>query len=229
MVDFERAIALLHDAVLHHHHAVAHGARLFLVVGDIHRGATELQVQPLELGAHLDAQLGVQVRQRFVEEEALRIAYDGPADRDALALAARKLLGPLPQEVRDAQHLRRFLHLLGDDRLGHLAQPEREGHVLEHRHVRVERVALKYHGDVAILRRHVVHQLAVDAKRAGRDFFQAGDHAQRGRLAAARRPDQHDELAILDLQVEVVDRLEATLVDLLDVFQCNGCHKRRPI
>ena len=44
-----------------------------------------------------------------------------------------------------------------------------------------------------------------DADRALVDALQAGEHAQRRRLAAAGRADQHQELAVGDLQVELVD------------------------
>jgi hypothetical protein len=47
----------------------------------------------LDLGAHLHAQLGVEVGQRLVEQEHLGIAHDRAAHRDALALAARQLRG----------------------------------------------------------------------------------------------------------------------------------------
>jgi hypothetical protein len=45
----------------------------------------------LDLGPHLDAQLGVKVRQGLVEQEHLRVAHDGAAHRHPLALAARQL------------------------------------------------------------------------------------------------------------------------------------------
>jgi hypothetical protein len=45
-------------------------------------------VQLLDLGAHLHPQFGVEIRQRLVEQEHLRIADDGTAHGDALALAA---------------------------------------------------------------------------------------------------------------------------------------------
>ena len=35
--------------------------------------------------------------------------------------------------------------------------------------------------------------------------LEPGEHAQRGRLAAARRADEHEELAVGDVDVEVVD------------------------
>ena len=91
VVELERVADLLHDAVLHDHDAVAQRHRLDLVVGDVDRRGAKALVQLLELDAHLDAQLGVEVGQRLVEQEHLRMAHDGAAERDALALAAGEL------------------------------------------------------------------------------------------------------------------------------------------
>ena len=44
------------------------------------------------------------------------------------------------------------------------AHPEGKAHVLRDRHVRIERVRLKDHGDAAVGGRHFVHQLATDGK-----------------------------------------------------------------
>ena len=48
-------------------------------------------MQALDLDAHVDAQLGVEIGQRFVEQEDARLAHERAAHRDALALAAREL------------------------------------------------------------------------------------------------------------------------------------------
>ena len=58
---------------------------------DVDRGGAERLLQPGDLEAHLHAQRRVEVGQWLVEEEGLRLAHDGPADRDALALAAGEL------------------------------------------------------------------------------------------------------------------------------------------
>src|SRR3712207_7416064 len=50
----------------------------------------------------------------------------------------------------------RSAHALLDARLRGVAQLEPEGHVVVHGHVRVERVVLEDHGEVAILRLDVV-------------------------------------------------------------------------
>ena len=86
---------------MHDDDAVGHRHRLDLVVGDIDRGGLELLMQRLDLGAHVDAQLGVEVGKRLVEQEHLRIAHDGAAHGDALALAAGKLARqPLEESVK---------------------------------------------------------------------------------------------------------------------------------
>ncbi len=61
-------------AGVHHGDAVRHGHRLDLVVGDVDEGRAEALVQLGELGAHVDAQLRVEVRQRLVHRGRRRDA-----------------------------------------------------------------------------------------------------------------------------------------------------------
>ena len=72
--------------------------------------------------------------------------------------------------------------------------------------MRVERVRLEDHRDVAVPRREVGDVAAADLDRAFGDLLEARDHAQQRRLPAAGRPDEDDELAVVDLQRDVVDR-----------------------
>ena len=51
---------------------------------------------------------------------------------------------------------------------GILRMLQAELEVLAHRHVRIERVALEDHRDVAVLRRHVVDHAVADRDRARR-------------------------------------------------------------
>ena len=48
-----------------------------------------------------------------------------------------------------------------------------------------------------------------EADFAGRGRDEAGDHPQRRRLAAAGRPEQHDELALRDVEIDAGDRAES--------------------
>ena len=100
IVKLERRAHLLDDAVMHHDDLVGHGHGLDLVVGDIDRRGLEPLMQFLDLGAHGDAQLGIEIRQRLVEQEHLRIAHDGAAHGDALALTAGQLPGITVEQAR---------------------------------------------------------------------------------------------------------------------------------
>ena len=94
-VDLGRRPDLLHDAVLHHDDAVGQRQRLVLVVRHVDRRAAELAMDPADLGAGLDPQLRVEVRQRLVHQDQRRLDDDGARDRHPLLLAAGELTGQL--------------------------------------------------------------------------------------------------------------------------------------
>ncbi len=183
-------------------------------------------MDPGDLGPRLDAQLRVEVRQRLVHQEDRGLADDRPAERDALALAARQLTGLLV-EVLEPEDPGGVTDALVDLRLRDLPELQPEGHVVAHAHVRIQGVALEDHRDVAILRRHVVDDAIADPERPVGDLLEPGDHPEAGCLAAARRSDEHHELAIGDLEVEIVDRGHVT-VFLGDVVERNGRHRVPP-
>ncbi len=176
-----------------------------------------------DLGARLDAQLGIEVRERLVHEEHRRLADDGAAERDALALAAGELLRLAVEELVELDGLGGLLDAALDVGLGDLAQLQAEREVVAHRHVGVERVALEDHRDVAILGRDVVDDAIPDAERAAGDLLEPGDHAQAGGLPTARWSDQDHELAVPDLEVQVLHGVEFA-VDLVDVVERHGGH-----
>ena len=228
VVELHRLGDLLEDAGAHHRHPVAQGHRLGLVVGHVHGGRAQAALDARHLGAHLDAQLGVEVRQRLVHEERRRVAHDGAAHGHALALATRQVRGLAVEVLLEVEDARGLLDLLVDLLLGHLGELEREAHVVAHRHVRVQRVVLEDHRDVAVLRRLLVDHLAADQQLAVGDVLEAGDHPQGGRLPAARRADEDDELAVVDLEIHVLDGLVAVGIALRDVVEDDVGHLGSP-
>ena len=69
--------------------------------------------------------------------------------------------------------------------------------------MREQRIALEYDADFALLRRKTGSGAALDADIARVRMEKAGDQLQQGRLAAAARADDRDELAGGDLQVDL--------------------------
>ena len=151
-----------------------------------------------------DAKLRVEVRERLVHQEGRGLAHDRAAERDALSLAAGELLRLPLQQRLEAEDLGGASDALLDLGLRRplVAQAERE--VVVHRHVRVERVRLEDHRDVASAGREVVDDALADEDPPVRQLLQAGEHPQRGRLAATGWADEDEELAVGDLHREVV-------------------------
>ena len=112
--DLLRGADLLDEAVAHDDDAVAQGHGLGLVVGDVDEGGVDPLAQLDYLRAHLVAELGVEVGQGFVHEEDLRLADDGAADGDTLALAAGEGLRLAVEVLGDVQYLRGLADLLVD-------------------------------------------------------------------------------------------------------------------
>ena len=161
-------------------------------------------LQRAELVAHLGAQAGIEVAERLVEQQHLGLEHQRAGDRHALLLAARQ---GRRRPVGEALHLdqaQRRHHALLDLGLGDVAHAQGIGDVVEHRHVRPDRVGLEHHAELAQVGRHeqagrrIAHHAAADHDRAGVVALQARHHAQGRGLAAARRAQQGDELAVLD-------------------------------
>ena len=189
---------LLQLALAHDGDAVAHRHRLDLVVGDVDGRRAEVALELRDLGAHLHAELRVEVRERLVHQERGRLAHDRPAHRDPLALSAGERARLALEEGVEAEHPRRLLHPLVDLVLVHLLQLQAEGDVVVDGEVRVERVALEDHRDVAVARRDVVDDAVADLELTLGDVLEPGDHPERCRLAAARGADQDHELTVVD-------------------------------
>src|SRR5690606_14718444 len=92
----------------------------------------------------------------------------------------------------------------GDLGLRHPLDLEGESHVLRDRHVRVQRIGLEHHRDVAVFGGDPGDVLAADGDGALVDVLQAGEHTQRGRLPGTVGADQHEEFAIGDVRRQSV-------------------------
>ena len=129
-----------------------------------------------QLGSHLHPQLGVQVRQRLVHQECLRLAHDRAAHGHALALSPRERARPALEQLLETDDPGGRPNSAIDLALRHFLHGERERHVVEDRHVRVEGVVLKDHRDVAVARGDIVDDVRADPDYAVTDLLQPGQH-----------------------------------------------------
>ena len=135
---------LLDPRVVHDDDAVGHRERFLLVVRHVDEHEAELALEVAQLDAHAQLQQPVEVAERLVEQERLRLRDEHARERDALLLAAGEPRGLRLGELREPDHLERvasacFAALVLVDAV-HL-EPERD--VLEHRAVREEREVLE--------------------------------------------------------------------------------------
>jgi hypothetical protein len=71
--------------------------------------------------------------------------------------------------------------------------------------MRVERIVLEHHRDVALFGRNHVDDTVVNADFTGGDRFQPRDHAQERRFSAAGWTDENNEFTVVDTNIYTVD------------------------
>ena len=249
--DFLGSADLLDITVAHDDDTITERHGLSLVMGNVNEGGVDTLTELDDLSTHLITQLCVEVGERLVHQHDLRVTDDSAADGNTLSLAAGQGFGLALKILGDVENLCGFTDLLVNDILRLLAQLQGEGHVVVNRHVRIQSVVLEDHGDIAVFRRDVVHELTVDDQFTAADLFETGDHTKGSGFTASGRSDQNDEFLVGDVQVEFLNGDDAFIrdleidflflrfvcflfllfllaayegVDLLDVFQLNSCH-----
>ncbi len=156
------------------------------------------------------------------------MAHERAAHRNALALPARKLHRLAIEEIADLEDVcdlrdRPFLLSLVDP-----ADLHAEGNVAAHGHVRVKRIALEHHRDVALRRMQPLDVAVADTDFTGCRLLEARDAVQQRRLATARRADEHQETAIVDFEVDAFQNLHGPEA-LGEVFNGERGHGSIPL
>ena len=179
----------------------------------------ELALEVPQLDAHAQLEQPVEVPERLVQEQRLGLGDEHARKGHALLLATRELARLAVGKRLEAHHLEGGHGALPALVLADAVHLQPELDVLEHRAVREEREVLKDGRRRPLVRRQVDERLAVEQDLAARRELVAADHPQRRRLPAARRAEQDDVLAVVDVQVEVVDGNRAAGEDLPHVDQ----------
>ena len=183
-------------------HAVGERGCVLEIVRDEDDREAQLAKEVVELAAHGRPGMGVERRERLVEEQHVRVAGERPRERDALTLAARDLPGPGIGEPSDPEPLEQPV-----DRAT-ITSAVRD--VPPHAQVREQRVVLEHEPDRPALRRHVDATCGVEPRHAVECDAAAPrpeeprDGPQDARLARPRRPDERERpRRDLERQLEV--------------------------
>ena len=112
---------------------------------------------------------------------------------------------PPIQQIADAHDIGDLPHAVVLIGFGDLLQFQWISDILKNGHVRVQGVALEDHADVAVFRLHLIDNAIAEADDAVGRLVNAGQGQQRGRLAAAGGPEESHELAVFDVQRQILD------------------------
>src|SRR5450830_341083 len=204
---------------------------LFDTVRDEHDGLLELIPDAQQLILEVAARERVERAERLVHQHNRRIQRQHTGDCHALTHAAGQVFGKTAAEVDQTELIQQLRHAGLDFGLGNTFDFQTEGDVLLHRHPGKQRVFLKHH---AAIRAGFGHDLAVGDDAAAAGQGEAGDGIEQGRLAAAGWPQQADELAVRDVEVDVFQRHDFTVVALENLVDAGnddlGCaHVSSPV
>jgi hypothetical protein len=159
----------------------------------------------------------------LIHQEHARIGDDRAGKRYALRFTTGTLTRHLLQQFRNVDRIRRGTHTGLHFGFRNILHSQAERNILEHAHMGKEREVLKDHSQSALTRLQIIDDGVADQDFAAGGGLQARDHVERGRLPAAGRSDHDQELAIANVQIHAIDRLEgAKLLD--EVFQYDSCH-----
>ena len=207
--NLRRRSRLQHAAMLEHDETVRHGHRLHRVVRHQQPHATERLEVLSQLSAKLDPGADIQGRHWFVEEQERRVSCQRPDQRNPLRLATRQGAGFSIGRRAEADAVQPRSGPGGCGCPPHPARPESECHVLQDRQVREEQVVLEdypdrplLHGHADRVRRFIQHD-AVQRDAPGIDGQQPGKGAQHRGLARTVRPQQGDDLAWCDAEIDI--------------------------
>ena len=165
----------------------------------------------------------------FVAENDFRIGRQRAGDGHALLLTAGKLAGVVVLPVRQADDFQQLVNALLNLRALHAGDLHRKGDVAAHVALGKQVEMLEDHRDLLaklpqLLRRQRREILAIDDDAARSRPLQKVDAAHERRFARARHADDAEDIALLNLQVDVlqgVHRLGFALEGFGQMVQLN--------
>ncbi|MGY4355108.1 hypothetical protein ACVW0J_001601 [Bradyrhizobium sp. i1.7.7] len=158
-------------------------------------------------------------RDGLVEHQQIRILDQQHADFEPLLLAVAEQIGVHVEPILQEDHFGDFVHPVAHG--GVAGEGQRAEHraaarigdlqILEHREIVVDRRVLEFAADARLddlVFLHPRQLLATELDRTRRCFGLAADQVEHGGLAGAVGTDDDTDLVLVDVEREIVDRLE---------------------
>ena len=84
--------------------------------------------------------------------------------------------------------------------------------------MRVKRVVLEDHRDIARFSGDIIHADPVNDQLTGADLLQPGNHAQGRGFTTSRWTNEHNEFFVFYFEVEIFNHMDLVIVDFLNMF-----------
>ena len=176
-------------------------------MADVDDGDAGLIAQPFDVGQDLRLARFIERGQRLVHQQQARIGEQGPANGDALLLAAGEPAWTPLEEGTDAEQVHHPFEIVAS--LGPGREPAAVEEVLPHREMRKQTALLEDVADPAAMARHEHAAGGVDQDLIANRYvsllgaYQSSDDVDDRRLAGARPAEQRDQAAAgLETRIE---------------------------
>ena len=184
------------------------------IVGHNDHGTLLTMCQQLKQLHRLEAIFRIECGGRLVCHQDLRIAGQRTGDGDALLLAAAQLRRISVETISEADHGQQFARTLTCDAFADAHEVEGNHHVFGRRQHRKQIVGLEDEPEMLQAQRAKLilveraRGLAMQDNRSAGRAQQAAENMEQGRLSAARRSDQQQDLGGADFEVDRMQRRE---------------------
>ncbi len=186
--DLARSTLRLHPTIFQQHQLIAEQAHLLHGVANEDHRDTALLLQPLEHMGLMDAAAPIERRERLIEQQQIRLGQQRPPQCYPLALAARKRMGRLPQQIGKTESHRQRFGLPAPSPLA-----GRQLQIAKHRQMGEEARVLKHQSDPARFGQKLSILPIAPPQAIPTSAIESGDDAQQCALAAAGGAEQAED------------------------------------
>ncbi len=170
----------------------------------------------------LFAEARIEVSRRLVRDQNARLMNQGPRDGGPLLLPARERFRILVRFVGESDFFQEIGNPSANVLLFLAENFQRKSHVLKDREVLQQFEILENDADPAakggnVRRRNFGEFLIRDDEVSGRHMIKGRYHPEERRFSGAARTGQKDELAFVDSQIDVFERVNRARISLVDM------------